>query len=174
MKFLKKIIFALFRFKSFFNEYWTNNKIWYFNWFQNPSNINIWDHNFIYYGNMFLAWNYKITIWNACHIAMNNLFITYSHDFNAQDIESIPYDKRYIGWDITIWDATWIWTRCTILPWVSIWKWCVIAAWAVVAKDVPDYEVWWWNPAKRISIRKNITQFDQLHKDKKYRRKLDK
>ena len=169
---LKKIIFIIFRPKSFFSFFWENNNIWFFNWFQNPQNIEIWSHNFIYYGNMFLSWNYKIKIWNACHIAMNNLFITYSHDFNAPDIESIPYDKRYVGWDINIWDGTWIGTRCTILPWVTIWKWCVIAAWSVVAKNVPDYEVWWWNPAKKISMRKNIERFDVLYEQKKFRRTL--
>lgn len=172
MNIIKKIYFILFRPKSRFNSYGENNKIWFFNWFQNPQNISIWSDSFAYYWNMFLAWKYKIKIWNAVHIAMNNLFITYSHDFNASDIGTIPYDKRYTGWDIVIWDGVWIGTRCTILPGVTIWKWCVIAAGSVVSKDIPDYEVWWGNPAKKISIRKNIKRFDKLYAEWKFRRKL--
>jgi len=173
MNWIKKIIFFLFKPKKQFWSYWEWTIIHFLNWFNNPQNIYIWENSFIYYGNTFFAWNYKIKIWNGCHIAMNNLFITYSHDFNAPDIKSIPYDKRYTWWDINIGDGTWIGTRCTILPWVTIWKWCVVAAWAVVAKDIPDYEVWWWNPAKKISERKNIELFKKLYKEEKYRRKLD-
>ena len=170
---LKKILFYVFKPKKSFWFFWENTKIHFFNWFQNPKNIEIWSHCFIYYWNMFLPWEYKIKIGDAVHIAMNNLFITYSHDFNALDIESIPYDKRYTGWDIIIGDCTWIWTKCIVLPWVKIWKGCVIAAGSVVSKNIPDYEVWWGNPAKRISERKNKEQFDTLYSKKNFRRKFD-
>lgn len=155
-----------------FCSYWFWTTIHFLNWFNNPQNIYIGNHSYINYWNTFFAWNNKIKIWNAVHIAMNNLFITYSHDFNASDIESVPYDKRYIWGDINIWDGSWVGTRCIILPWVTIWKWCVIAAWSVVTKNIPDYEVWWWNPAKKISVRKNIERFEELYNNWKFRRKL--
>lgn len=126
----------------------------------------------MYYGNMFMSGENKITVWNWCHFAMNILIITYSHAFNLPDIESIPYDKRLTWWDVIIKDWVWVWARVVILPGVTIGKWAVIAAWAVVAKDVPDYEIWWWNPAKRISMRKNIELFEDLHKKWMFRRKL--
>ncbi len=170
---IKKIIFFLFKPKKWFKSFWENSRVHFLNWFNNPQNISIGAHSFIYYGNTFFAWDYQIKIWDAVHIAMNNLFITYSHDFNAADIVCIPYDKRYIGGDIIVWDGTWIGTRCTILPGVTIWKWCIVAAWSVVSKNIPDYEVWGWNPAKKISERKNIERFKKLYAEKKFRRKLD-
>ncbi len=172
MSLIKKIIFQLFKPKKCFNSYWKNNDIWFFNWFQNPKNISIWDHNYMYYWNVFLAWNNKIIIWNGCHFAMNILFMTYSHDFNAGDLKSIPYDKRLVWWDIVIKDWVWIWARVMVLKWVTIWKWAVLAWGAIITKDVPDYEVWGWNPAKKISIRKNIKNFEQLHREWKFRRLL--
>jgi len=172
MNIIKKLLFLIFKPKSWFKSFWENNKIWFFNWFQKPQNISIWNHNFMYYWNMFLAWDNKINIWNGCHFAMNILLITYSHAFNLPDIESIPYDKRLIWRDIVIKDWVWIWTRVVILPWVTVWKWAIIAAGAIVSKSIPDYEIWWGNPAKKISIRKNIEQFEKLLKEWKFRRKL--
>lgn len=169
---IKKILFFLFKPKKWFNFFGENSKVHFLNWFNNPQNISIGSHSFIYYGNTFFAWDYQIKIWDAVHIAMNNLFITYSHDFNAPDIISIPYDKRYTGWDITIKDWVWIGTRCTILPWVTIWKGAVVAAGSIVSKDIPEYEVWWWNPAKKISIRKNIEKFEELYEKWSFRRKI--
>ncbi len=168
----KKIYFLLFRPKKWFKSYWNHNDIWFFNWFARPENTSLGDANFIYYGNIFLAGDYQIKIGSGCSISVHNFFITYSHDFNALDIKSIPYDKRYIWWDIIIEDGVWIWAHCIILPGVTIWKWAVIAAGSVVSKDVPAYEVWWWNPAKKISERKNKELFDKLHKQKKFRRLL--
>lgn len=127
----------------------------------------------MYYGNMLLAWNHKITIWNGCHFAMNILLITYSHAFNLEDIETIPYDRRLTGSDIVINDGVWIGTKVTILGGVTVWKWAVLAAWSVVTKNVPDFEVWGGNPAKKISVRKNIERFEMLHAQWKYRRTLE-
>lgn len=149
-----------------------NTDINFLNWFNNPQNISIGNHSYVNYWNTFFAWDFKIKIWDACHIAMSSLFITYSHHFNAKNIQAVPYDKRYVGWDIIINDWTWICARSTILPGVTIWKWCVIAAWSVVSKNVPDYEIWWGNPAKKIWERQNKDLFEKLYKDKRFKRKM--
>ncbi|PID83996.1 hypothetical protein CSB09_03100 [Candidatus Gracilibacteria bacterium] len=168
----KKLYFLLFRPKKWFKSYGSDNDIGFFNWFTRPENTSIGDATFIYFANMFYAGDYEIKIGSGCHIATHNFFITYSHDFNAPDLVSIPYDKRYIGGDIIIEDGVWIGSHCTILPGVTIGKGAVIAAGAVVSKDVPSYEVWGGNPAKKISERKNKELFDRLLKEKKFRRLL--
>lgn len=165
IRILKRIIFLIFKPKSSFWKYGINNSVWFFNFFQNPKNTYIWNHNFIYYWNYFLPWDYKIIVWNWCRFAMNILVIAYSHDFNAKDLKSIPYDERYMWWDIEFKDWVWVWAKVTVLAWVTIWKWVVIWAWSVVTKSIPDYEVWWWNPARKISERKNIKIFETLLKE---------
>ena len=56
---------------------------------------------------------------------------------------------------VIIGDDVWIGARCTILPGVHIGKGAVIGAGAVLTKDVPPYEVWGGNPARKLKSRKN-------------------
>jgi len=162
LKLLKTLIFTLFKPKSHFRYFWEKAKIHYLNWFQNPQNISIWEYSYIWPLNRFFPWTYNITLWKWSRVAFDVVFLASSHAFNEQDIASIPYDYRYVWWDIVVWDWAWIWARCTILPGVTIWKGAVIWAWSVVTKNVPDFEVRWWCPAKKISMRKNIERFEEL------------
>lgn len=54
---------------------------------------------------------------------------------------------------VIIGNDVWIGSRVTILPGVHIGDGAVIGAGAVVTKDVPAYEVWGGNPAKRLKSR---------------------
>lgn len=53
---------------------------------------------------------------------------------------------------MTIGDDVWIGTRVIILPGVSVGKGAIIGAGAVVKKDVPEYAVVAWVPAKVIKL----------------------
>ena len=56
---------------------------------------------------------------------------------------------------ITIGDDVWIGARVIILPGVHIGNGAVVGAGAVVTRDVPPFEIWGGNPAKKIKSRKN-------------------
>ena len=55
---------------------------------------------------------------------------------------------------IIIGNDVWIGARVIILPGVHVGNGAVIGAGAIVTKDVPDYEVWGGNPAKKLKSRK--------------------
>ena len=59
---------------------------------------------------------------------------------------------------IIIGDDVWIGSRVTILPGVHVGNGAVIGAGAVVTKDIPDYEVWGGNPARKLKSRKTDRQ----------------
>lgn len=55
---------------------------------------------------------------------------------------------------IIIGNDVWIGARVIILPGVHVGNGAVIGAGAIVTKDVPDYEVWGGNPAKKMKSKK--------------------
>ncbi len=59
----------------------------------------------------------------------------------------------HIAKDVSIWSDVWTWDNVIIMPWVNIWDWCIIWAGAVVTKDIPDYAIAWWVPAKILKYR---------------------
>ncbi len=75
--------------------------------------------------------------------------ITWSHDYNKFNFERIVTSSPTWN-DIIIEQWVWIWAHSIVLWPCTIWEHSVIAAWAVVTKDIPAYEIWWWVPAKFI------------------------
>ncbi len=139
-------------------NFWKNVFLWQkdtsFFW-----KIEIWDYTFIWLPNNWLysCENFTIKIWKFCSIAKNLFIINYnSHNIekistSTSAFENIKYNQDW--WDIIIGNDVWIGANVSILPWVKIWHWAVIGTGSVVVKDIPDYAVAVWNPAKVVKYR---------------------
>lgn len=106
-----------------------------------------------------------VTIGENVMIGQELLVYTRNH---CMDKTSVPMREQgftkirpvFIGNDV------WIGSRVTILPGVHIGNGAVIGAGAVVTKDVPDFEVWGGNPARKLKSR-NEAFFEALVGHKK-------
>ncbi|MFR1973105.1 MAG: acyltransferase [Oscillospiraceae bacterium] len=78
---------------------------------------------------------------------------TANHNYDSDDLQSIPYDRRFVLKPVNIGNNVWIGSRVTIIPGVSIGEGAVIGAGAVVAHDIPPLAVVGGNPAKVIKYR---------------------
>jgi len=107
-----------------------------------PFRIKIWTDAAIW-RSVILDGRKWIEIWNHCNISDEVAIWTLQHD-----PQSSTFDVN--GWKVIIEDYCWISFRSIILPWVRIWKWSIVAAWSVVTKDIPEYSIYWWVPAKKI------------------------
>jgi acetyltransferase-like isoleucine patch superfamily enzyme len=111
-------------------------------------------------GNTLINTNWwKVTIWKYVMISQNVSLITWTHDYTKFWKERIATIPKWFIWDIMIEDGARICNNAIIIWPCTIWKNSVVAAWSVVTKDVPDYAIVWWNPAKIIKlIQKNSIQ----------------
>lgn len=116
-----------------------------------PQNIKIWDNVWIN-RNITIAAQWWLTIWNNVQIAWNVSIITQNHRFDSVEIPIMQ--QWYIKDPIIICDDVWIACNATILPWVTLGRWSIIGAGAVVTKDVPDFAIVAWVPAKILKFRK--------------------
>lgn len=89
-----------------------------------------------------------IRIGNCVSISHNVSVITGSHDIQSPSFTGLFKPVR-IG------DYVFIGANATILQGVTIGEGAVVAAGAVVTKDIPEYEVYGGNPAKRICSREH-------------------
>lgn len=108
-----------------------------------------------------------ITIGEGSIIANDVQILSAEHNFDAMDIQAIPFDDRYIEEEVVIGEYVWIGSHALILPGVNIQKGAVVAAGAVVTKDVRPYAVVAGCPAKEIKQRPNIERFQELEKSKR-------
>lgn len=127
-----------------------------FSWY-----ISIWNYTYIE-NNCSISWSLKnkINIWTFCSIASWVWILAFNdHNYNKLTSYTPEYGTIFIsktedlGKSINIWNDVWIGRNAIILPWVNIWNWAVIWAWSIVTKDIPDYAIVWWNPAKIIKYR---------------------
>ena len=103
-----------------------------------------------------------ITIGNGVIIAPEVCIYSRTHNFNSDDLGSLPFDNVMLSEAVIINDYVWIGRRAIILPGVTIGKGAIIGAGAVVSKNIPDYAVVVGNPAKIIKYR-NKNKFDELY-----------
>lgn len=101
-----------------------------------------------------------LTIKDGVIISHNVEIWTSNHYFQGHDLQSVPYDKRFIYKPVTIEENVWIGSRVIIIPGVTIGEGAVIGAGAIVTKDVPPCAVVAGNPARIIRFR----DMDQYYK----------
>ena len=138
---------------------WKNN---FFTW-----KVSIWKNTFLNSPNTKLNWweNSKVTIGDYCSISWNVSIIS-RNAHNPKNITTSSKVKwvKDIGKDVNIWNDVWIGCNATILPWVNIGNGAIIWAWSVVTKDVPEFTIYAWNPARFIRARFDDKQISELNK----------
>ncbi len=127
---------------------WNNVLIMYWAVIQNRNvllgnNVSIWTYNMIWSCTIwdnFMSWPYvQIIPWWKSH-----WFLSLDIPMRLQEWEEFP---------VTIWEDVWAGSSCIIMK--NVWKWCIIWAGSVVIKEIQDYDIVWWNPAKIIKSRLN-------------------
>lgn len=103
----------------------------------------------------------NVEIGDGTVIAPRVKIFTRSHNYDAQDLTSLPFDNRMHVAPVVIGRYVWIADSVIILPGVTIGDGAVIGAGAVVAKSIPPYTVVAGNPAQIIK-RRNSKRFDEL------------
>lgn len=130
-----------------------------------PENIHLEDNIHIQPGcKLFGAGGIKIG--NGTVFAHDIQILTQNHVYNADDLEYIPYDKRYENRSVEIGNYVWIGACSIILPGVHIGDGAVIGAGSVVTKDVPECAVVGGNPAQVLKYR-NKEVFNSLKENSK-------
>ncbi len=86
-------------------------------------------------------------------IAHEVQILSSNHNYDSDDLESLPYDRRFDCKKVVIGEYVWIGARAIILPGVTIGSGAVIGAGSVVTKDIPECAVVGGNPARVIKYR---------------------
>ena len=105
-----------------------------------------------------------LTIGNGVIIGRNTEILTNNHNYDSDDLKSIPYDERFVHKPVSVGDCVWIGTRVIILPGVNIGEGAIIGAGAVVNKNVPSCAVVAGNPAQIIKYR-NAERYHKLKQE---------
>ena len=106
--------------------------------------VKFWDNVFINHSAILSAsWWIEFEDWVS--IAPWVRIATINHNFNERH-------TKYTYGKVLIKKNAWIWMNVTICPGVTIWEYAVVWAWSVVTKDIPDYWVAVWVPAKVIKM----------------------
>ena len=92
-----------------------------------------------------------ISIGDNTKIAQLVTITCQNHGYERKDI--LIKDQQMVNLPIVIGQDCWIGANSVILPGRNIGDGAVIGAGSVVTKDVPPYEVWVSNPAKKIGER---------------------
>jgi acetyltransferase-like isoleucine patch superfamily enzyme len=117
--------------------------------FRDYTKVAIGDHAFLGRG-VELDVSESLTI-GAYTLIAPNVFITdHGHKRSrANLIVEQGCDSR----PVVIGEDVWIGTAAVILPGVSIGRGAIVGAGAVVAHDIPEYEIWAGVPARRVGCR---------------------
>lgn len=116
--------------------------------------------------NFFAKCEGGLTIGSGVIISRGAEIWTANHNYDSEDLQTLPYDRRFILKPVSIGDNVWIGSRVTIVPGVSIGEGAVIGAGAVVTHDIPPLAVAGGNPAKVIKYR-NKEVYEKLKSEDK-------
>ncbi|MDD2375984.1 MAG: acyltransferase [Clostridia bacterium] len=121
---------------------------------------------------MYATENSKIVIGEGTIIAPRCKILTSNHNYNSEDLMSIPFDNRNFVKDVIIEEAVWIGDSVIILSGVTIGKGAVIGSGSVVIKNIPKYAIAVGNPAKVIKYRDEVI-FERLLEQKKFNKAIN-
>lgn len=170
MKIIRKIINQIRKermksIKKRFKKIGENAEITFGSSFLSPGNIEIGDH--VYIGpNGVYDGNGGIKIGSGTRIAYNVGIRTSNHNYDSDDLTSIPYDFTNIFKPVLIGENVWIGANVSIIPGVIIGEGVVVGMGSVITKDIPPFSVVGGNPAKVIKQR-NIEKYKELKKQDK-------
>jgi maltose O-acetyltransferase len=136
--------------------------------FLNPNNIFV--GNYVKFGSNMVIYatkNSKVVIKDGTIFGPRCKILTSNHNYDSNDLQSIPYDHLNIVKDVVIEEACWMGESVIILPGVHIGKGAVIGSGCVVSKNVPNYAVVGGNPMKIIKYR-NSDIFEKLLSEEKF------
>jgi maltose O-acetyltransferase len=88
----------------------------------------------------------KIIIGNNVGIAHDTKIYTLGHDIDDPQFKTK-------GRNVIIKDNVFIFSNALIMPGVTIGEGAIVLSGSVVTRDIPSYEVWGGNPARKIKIR---------------------
>lgn len=135
------------------------------NTFYSENNITIGDN--VYIGPRGYFYGYGgISIGNGTIIAHNFEVMTRNHNYDGTELESIPYDKKYILKPVIIEENVWIGSNVLVVPGVTVGEGAVIGMGSVVTKDIPKYAIVGGNPASIIKYR-DIEIYNKLKRENK-------
>ena len=115
-------------------------------------NISIGDHVWIGH-RCYLEGMGGITIGTGTIVGNGTEIISANHNFRGEDMQEVPYDKRFITKKVTIGENVWFGMRALVLPGVTIGEGAIVGAGSVVTKDVPPLAIVGGNPAKVLKYR---------------------
>ena len=98
-----------------------------------------------------------VSIGSGTIISRNVEIWTANHNYQSEDLQAIPYDRRMVPKPVVIGENVWIGTHVLILPGAKIGEGAVVGAGAVVSGEIPPMAVAAGNPAKVIKYRDKET-----------------
>lgn len=113
---------------------------------------------------MYATINSSIILKKGSIIAPRCKLLTSNHNYDSDNLMSIPFDNKNIVKDIIIEEGVWIGESVIILPGVTVGKGAVVGSGSVVTKSIPEYGIAVGNPAKVIKYRRKDI-FDNLLKE---------
>ena len=94
--------------------------------------------------------------------------ISSNHNYDGEELSSIPYDNKIYKRPVIIKDNVWIGSNVCILPGVEIGEGAVIGMGTIVSKNIPPYAIAVGNPVKIIKYRNKDIYLKLKHEDKIY------
>ncbi|MDV7688788.1 acyltransferase [Enterococcus casseliflavus] len=136
-----------------------------YNEFHQPNEIEIGDNVYFGYGGVYYGFG-GIKIGSGTILAHKVEILTRNHNYDSEDLKSIPYDKTYILKPVIIGENVWVGSHVLITPGVTVGEGSVIGMGAVVTKDIPPFAVVGGNPAKVLKYR-DKEKYEELKEENK-------
>lgn len=162
---MKKILRKLFKKKIKFKFIGDNVQIMGDCKFSDPGEISIGSNVYVGPRNTWFGFG-GIIVEDGTIFAHDVEIITRNHNYDSNDLKSIPYDTLYINKPFVIKENVWIGSHVYILPGITIGEGAVIGMGSVLTKDVPSGAVVGGNPAKILKYR-DMNKYNELKNENK-------